>query len=232
MGIVYLEAYTSEKVYIIAGLELVALTVMSWSSVKHCMDLEAAGHAGMTGLLIACMNLISVPVNQNQTSGCANMVDCMYMLLCTLRILILPWKIKYEFKSILEGKCKFKTKGSGPLSFDLRMNFHSDTDWTLLVGNYEKIFDELPKQIVTPPLKNEIRIGNVRASWWQRNWAVSVPNWGTTLTRLDVNTTIITLSGFMVAHQCGCLYRVKRVYGYLSKMRHASICVWTEEPDF
>jgi Reverse transcriptase (RNA-dependent DNA polymerase) len=67
------------------------------------------------------------------------------------------------FISILEGRYKFKTNGSGPLSFHLGMNFHRDDDVTLcitslkyvekMIGNYKKIFGELPKQNVTLSLE-------------------------------------------------------------------------------
>jgi hypothetical protein len=72
-------------------------------------------------------------------------------------------KDRKKFISILEIKYKFKTKGIGPLNFHLGLNFHQDNDGTLcitslqyiekMVGNYEKIFGELPKQIVTSPLE-------------------------------------------------------------------------------
>jgi hypothetical protein len=68
-----------------------------------------------------------------------------------------------DFISILEGKDKFKTMGSGQLRFHLGMNFLCNDDGTLcitslkyiekMVSNYEKIFGEIPKQIVTSPLE-------------------------------------------------------------------------------
>jgi len=68
-----------------------------------------------------------------------------------------------EFISLLENKYKFKTKGSGPISFHLGLDFHHDDDGTLCVtsvkyiekimSNYEKVFGELPKQSYTSPLE-------------------------------------------------------------------------------
>jgi hypothetical protein len=40
------------------------------------------------------------------------------------------------------------------------------------------------------------------------------------------------MSGFRIAPRVGHLNRLKRIYGYLLKMKHASIRVRTEEPDF
>jgi Reverse transcriptase (RNA-dependent DNA polymerase) len=65
------------------------------------------------------------------------------------------------FIDILETKYKFKTKGSGPISFHLF--FHHDNDNTLCVpclkyikkmmSNYGKVFGELLKQTFTSPLE-------------------------------------------------------------------------------
>jgi hypothetical protein len=40
------------------------------------------------------------------------------------------------------------------------------------------------------------------------------------------------MSGFCIAPRIGHLERLQRIYGYLSKMRFASIHVRTEEPDY
>ena len=47
-----------------------------------------------------------------------------------------------------------------------------------------------------------------------------------------VSTAVMTLSRFRAVPQRGHLERAKRVYGYLSKMRHGKIPVRTEEPDY
>ncbi len=56
--------------------------------------------------------------------------------------------------------------------------------------------------------------------------------WAVTIGRLDINTAVMTLSGFRVAPRRGHLDRAKRIYGYLAKMRHAGIRVRTDEPDY
>jgi hypothetical protein len=56
--------------------------------------------------------------------------------------------------------------------------------------------------------------------------------WIVTIRRFDVRTTVMTMSGFRIAPGIGHLKRLQRRYGYLSKMRFASIHVRTEEPDF
>jgi hypothetical protein len=49
-----------------------------------------------------------------------------------------------------------------------------------------------------------------------------------TIGRFDINTAVMTMSGFRIAPRVGHLNRLNRIYGYLLKMKHASIRVRTE----
>jgi hypothetical protein len=49
--------------------------------------------------------------------------------------------------------------------------------------------------------------------------------------RFDINTAVMTMSSFRITPRVRHLNRLKRIYGYLLKMKHASIRVRTEEPD-
>ena len=69
--------------------------------------------------------------------------------------LAIAMKNPKEFVDILENEHKFKTKGTGPISFHLGMEFSRDDDNTLrlssvkyiekLIKNYEQTFGELPR---------------------------------------------------------------------------------------
>jgi hypothetical protein len=56
--------------------------------------------------------------------------------------------------------------------------------------------------------------------------------WAGTIGRFDIKTSLMTLSGFCAAPRRSHLDRVKCIYGYLAKMRHASLCIRTNEPDY
>jgi hypothetical protein len=68
-----------------------------------------------------------------------------------------------EFINVLQGKYKFKLKGTGPITYHLRMGFSRDKDGTLcisplqyiekMISQYEKIFGESPRQNVSSPLE-------------------------------------------------------------------------------
>jgi hypothetical protein len=51
-----------------------------------------------------------------------------------------------------------------------------------------------------------------------------------TIGRFDINTAVMIMSGFRMAPRIGHLNRLRRIYGYLSKMLYASIRIRTEEP--
>jgi hypothetical protein len=56
--------------------------------------------------------------------------------------------------------------------------------------------------------------------------------WTVTIGRFGINTAVMTMSGFCKAPRVGHLNRLKRIYGYLLKMKCASIRIRTEEPDY
>jgi hypothetical protein len=77
----------------------------------------------------------------------------------------------------------------------------------------------------TSELLNDEGVRNYQSLIGALQWAISIG-------RFDVATAVMTMSGFRVAPRQGHLDRVKRIYGYLSKMRHAVIRIRTEEPDY
>ena len=57
--------------------------------------------------------------------------------------------------------------------------------------------------------------------------------WAVSIGRIDITTpAVMTLSGFRAAPRIGHLERCKYLYGYLYKMKYATIRICTEEPDF
>jgi hypothetical protein len=56
--------------------------------------------------------------------------------------------------------------------------------------------------------------------------------WIVTIGCFDIHTTVMTMTGFHMTPRVGPLNRLKHIYGYLLKMKHASIRIRTEEPDY
>jgi hypothetical protein len=56
--------------------------------------------------------------------------------------------------------------------------------------------------------------------------------WIVTIGKFDIHTAVMTMSRFRIAPRVGHLERLRRIYGYLSKMRFESSRVRTEGPDY
>jgi len=60
---------------------------------------------------------------------------------------------------------------------------------------------------------------------------IGAPQWAIQIGRFDIQTAVISLSRFRAVPRQGHLDRIKRIHGYLSKMRHATIKTRTDAPD-
>jgi hypothetical protein len=56
--------------------------------------------------------------------------------------------------------------------------------------------------------------------------------WAVSIRRLDIVTAVMSLSSFHAMPRRGHLERAKQIYGYLRKMKEATIQVLTNEPDY
>ena len=107
-----------------------------------------------------------------------------------------------------------------------------------MIEAYTSMFGCKPKQNVSSPsekgdrpeLDNTEFLDNEGIQRYQS--LIGTMQWAISLGRFDINTAIMSLSSFCTAPRIGCTERIKRVYGYISKMRHSSICIRIEEPDY
>ena len=153
-----------------------------------------------------------------------------------------------EFVNTLQTKYKFKLKGTGPITFHLGMDFYRDEDGTLciaprkyiekMLGTYERLFGSPPKQTVTSPLEkgdhpemddSELLDADGTVTYQS---LIGALQWLITIGRFDVATAVMSLSSFRAAPRRGHLDRVKRIYGYVAKMRYGVIRIRTDEPDY
>ena len=142
---------------------------------------------------------------------------------------------------------KFKLKGTGPVSFHLGCDFFRDEDGVLcfaprkyiekMLANYKRICGTNPTPRQSPMEKNdhpeldsseELNLEDTKI--YQS--LIGALQWVIQIGRLDVQTAVMTLSRFRAAPRTGHLERVKRIHGYLSKMRDGIIRIDTEEPDY
>jgi hypothetical protein len=103
--------------------------------------------------------------------------------------------------------------------------------------NYKRMFGTKPKQNVRYPLEKgdnpEMDTSELldEGGIQQYQSLIEAMQWAISLGRFNITTAVMTLSGFRTAPRIGHLEPVKGVYNYLAKMKHAAICICTEEPD-
>ena len=248
IGNAYLEAYTSEKVYIIGGPEFRDREGHILVISKALYGLRSSG-ARWHDRFADCVRELGFFPCKAEPDIWMRRKDNVYEYIAVyVDDLAIAMKDPKEFTDTLEKKHKFKLKGTGPISFHLGMDFNRDDDNTLcispakyidkLVQNYAKLFGMKPSTSVTSPLEKgdhpELDTSELcdpeQISQYQS--MIGSLQWIVTIGRFDINTAVMTMSGFRMAPRIGHLNRLKRIYGYLSKMRYASIRIRTEEPDY
>jgi len=140
----------------------------------------------------------------------------------------------------------FKLKGTGPTKFHLGCDFHRDEEGPLccapkkhiekILDNYQRIYGELPRRAQSPLLQNdhpELDTSELLSLDDQKIYQslIGALQQVIQIGRFDISTAVMTLSRFRAMPRQGHLERVKRIHGYLSKMRHATIKIRTETPD-
>jgi hypothetical protein len=144
---------------------------------------------------------------------------------------------------------KFKLNGTGLIEFHLRCNLFCDEEGVLyfaphkyidkLVALYERMFGSKPKtnKITSPWVKGDHPEIDDYAfleeeGTQQYQSLIRQFQWEISMGGFDIAVPIITMSAFRSAPIKGHLNQVKRICGYLSKMRHSAIPIRTEEPDY
>jgi hypothetical protein len=142
------------------------------------------------------------------------------------------------------SQAQIQLKGTAPITFHLGMDFTRDDNNMLyisptkyidnLVKNYEKFFGMKPITSATFPLEKgdhpELDTSELytQEQITQYQSMIGALQWIVTIGRFDINTVAMTMSGFCMAPIVGHLNRLKRIHGYLLKMKHASIRVRME----
>ena len=248
IGNAYLEAHTAENVYIIAGPEFGELEGHALVISKALYGLRSSG-ARWHDRFADCMYELGFFSCKAEPDIWMRKSDNAYEYVAVyVDDLAIAMKDPEEFVKILEETYKFKTKGTGPITFHLGMDFFRDKDNTLclsstkyiekLIMNYERMFGQTPKQNVSSPLEkgdhpetDTSELLDTKGIQMYQSM-IGALQWMVTIGRLDITTAVMTMSGFRVAPRKGHLERVKRIYGYLAKMRRSAIRVRTDEPDY
>jgi hypothetical protein len=247
IGNAYLESRTKEKVYIVAGPEFGDRQGHTLIIVKALYGLKSSGLRWAERFADVLREMGFFPSRAERDIWMRDKGDHWEYVAVYVDDLLIVSKNPKDITDTLERDHKFKLKGSGPISFHLGCDFMRDDDDVLcyapkkyiekLLDTYERMFGSKPRQVSSPlekgdhpeldssELLNEDDIKKYQSMIGALQWVIQIG-------RFDITTAVMTMSRFRASPRQGHLDRVKRMYGYLSKMRHGIIRIRTLQPDY
>ena len=246
IGNAYLEAYTKEKVYIVASGIFGERAGHTLIIEKALYGLRSSGARFHDRLSDTLRDLGYLPCKADPDVW---LKDCgtHYEYVCVyVDDLMVMAKNPDEFFNTLTEIHKYKLKGVGDPAYHLGGDFFRDDDGTLAWGaksyvekmlrNYEVMFGSKPKMYGTPMENGDHPELDVSAlleadGIAQYQSLIGALQWAITLGRFELLAGIASLSSFRVAPRVGHLERLKRMYGFLRRRPDAAIRFRTGIPN-
>ena len=238
IGNAYLEAYTKEKVYIIAGPEFGDRAGHTLIIDKALYGLRTSGARFHEKLADTLHDMGFTPCKSDPDLWMRDAGDVYEYVCVYVDDLMAIMKNPQEFFDTLTEKYKYKLKGVGDPSYHLGGDFYRDPDGTLAWGaksyikrlcqNYSLMFGEEPKNASSPLVANdspeldtspELNDDDIK----KYQSLIGALQWCVTLGRFDIACAVMTLSRFRANPREGHLERAKRICGYLRKMSDGAI---------
>ena len=250
IGNAYLEAHTSEKVYIIGGPEFGDRQDHILIIKRALYGLKSSGSRWHQRFSDCLRDMGFSPCKAEPDIWLKKTDDGKKYQYVAVYVddLAIAMENPQELIDQLTNTYNFKLKGTGPISFHLGMDFTRDDDNTLclapkkyidkMLDNYKIMFGTSPRQDVTSPIEKGDHPETDTSEFLdqegirQYQSLIGSLQWVVTIGRFDVMTAVMTMSSFRTAPRMGHLDRVKRIFGYLAKMKNATIRIRTEEPDY
>jgi hypothetical protein len=247
IGNAYLESYTKEKVYIIAGPEFGEREGHCLIIVKALYGLKSSGlmwHQRLADVLRS----MGFSLSKTETDIWMRPVGDHYEYIAVyVDDLFIISKNPKDIIASLENDHNFKLKGTGPIEFHLGCDFFRNEKGQLcyaprkyidkMIDNYERLFGQKPKKAQSPLVKgdhpelDDSELLDIEKTQIYQS-LIGALTWVVQIGRFEITTAVMTLSRFRAVPRTGHLERVQRMYGYLYKWRHGVIRIRTEEPDY
>ena len=249
VGNAYLEAKTSERVYIIAGPEFGEREGHIMVIFKALYGLRSSGKMWSQRFSDCLREMGFVPSKAEPQLWMRKNGDKWEYIGTYVDDLCASLRDPQATMDILTGKYGFKLKGVGPIVFHLGCDFWHEDDGTFcyapkkylekMMDGYTRMFGEAPSSNnISSPLEKgdhpELDTSEFLDEEGQQKYQsiIGSMQWAISLGRFDLSVAIMTLSAYRASPRKGHLDRAKRIYSYLAKMRHATIRVRTNEPDY
>ena len=249
VGNAYLEAYTDEKLCIMAGPEFKELQGHLLIMVKALYGTRSGGARWHDRLFDIHQELKFKPSKADpdvwmrpEPGG-----TCYEYVAVYVDDLAVAAKDPQAFCNELKKKYNLKLKGVGPLEYHLGCTYKKDPDGTLaadprryvnkILESYERMFKEKPRksrppleggdhpELDTSELCDEHQTKQFQTMIGQLQWLIS-------LGRFDIAVHVMSLSRFRAQPRKGHLDRAKRIVGYLLFLPDGAIRFRIGEPDF
>ena len=249
VGNAYLEAYTDEKLCIIAGPEFKELQGHLLIMIKALYGTHSGGARWHDRHFDILQELKFKPSKADpdvwmrpEPGG-----TCYEYITVYVDDLAIAAKDPQAFCNELKKKYNLKLKGVGPLEYHLGCTYKKDPDGTLaadprryvnkILESYERMFKEKPRKF-RPPLEggdhpeldtselcDDHQTKQFQTLTGQLQWLIS-------LGCFDIAVHVMSLSRFRAQPRKGHLDRAKRIVGYLLFLPDGAIRFRTGEPDF
>ncbi len=247
VGNAYLESYTKERVYIIAGPEFGDLEGHTLLVDKALYGLRSSGLCWHERFADTLRDMGYKPSRADADVWMRSQGDCYEYIAVYVDDLAIVSKDPKAIIDTLTNKYKYKLKGVGAIDYHLGANFGRDGDGTLrygprkyidkLMDSYKSTYGELPTARQSPLPHNdhpetddspELDEQGIK----QYQSMIGALQWTVTLGRFDILAAVMTMSRFRIAPRVGHLDRLKRIYGYLRRYNNGNIRFRTGEPDY
>ena len=249
VGNAYLEAYTDEKLCIIAGPEFKELQGHLLIMIKSLYGTRSGGARWHDRLFDILKELKFKPSKADpdvwmrpEPGG-----TCYEYIAVYVDDLAIAAKDPQAFCNELKKRYNLKLKGIGPLEYHLGCTYKKNPDGTLaadprryvnkILESYERMFKEKPRksrppleggdhpELDTPELCDEHQTKQFQPLIGQLQWHIP-------LGHFDIDAHVMSLSMFRAQPRKGHLDRAKRIIGYLLFLPDGAIRFRTGEPDF
>ena len=249
VGNAYLESYTKEKVCFIAGPEFAPFGLEGHILiiVRALYGLKSSGARWWERLADVLWDMDFFP-SKAETDIWMRRIGDHYEYICVyVDDLVIASMNPQAIVDDLQTKHKFNLKGTGPIHYHLGCDYFRDHTDTLcyaprryvdkMVADYTRMFGEKPKAYSSPIDKGDhpevdtsdlLDLEGIK----QYQSIIGSLQWAVQLGRLDVTTAVMTMSSFRTAPRLGHLNRLKRIMGYLARMRNATVRIRTGLPDY
>ena len=250
IGNAYLEAFTDEKLYIVAGPEFQELEGCILIFLRALYGLKSSGKRWAEVIHGILRDMKFLPSNADPCIWLrkAPNLRCYEYITVYVDDLCIAAESPSAIIQIFKSKYHLKVKGDGKLTYYLSADYFEDPDGTFvsqpkkyidkLADTYKRLFNEdPPKGYKTPLDKNdhpeldtsEILEGDMAAKYLTM---VGQLQWLVTLGRFDIHAQVATMSRFRAAPSQGHMDRLKRIYSYAIRTKDYAIRFRTDQPDY